>query len=119
MTAMGDVAFVVGIFLGPPLVLIACVLLRVARQPRWVLATALALSAVTALAWIAYWYLWGKAFEYADADTYAPVPAALDRASNIAIAVCFTGTMMLAALGASRLAAAWNSRHRSGSVLAT
>ncbi|HET9021205.1 MAG TPA: hypothetical protein VFN34_04920, partial [Ornithinibacter sp.] len=61
MTTVGDLAFVVGIFVGPPLVLIICLILRGARQPRWVLATASALAAVTALAWVAYWYLWGQA----------------------------------------------------------
>ncbi len=114
MATIGDFVFVVGIFAGPPLVLITCVLLRVTRQPRWVYATAVALSAITVLAWGAYWYLWGKAFDYA--DTYRPVPLALDRASNITIAACFISSVLVAALGASRLVAAWNNRRKSGLV---
>ena len=114
MTTIGDLVFVVGIFAGPPLVLITCVLLRVARQPRWVYATAVALSAVMVLAWVTYWFLWGEAFDYA--DTYRPVPVALDRASNIAIAACFMSSVLVAALGASRLVVAWNNRGNPGRV---
>ena len=114
MTTIADLVFAVGIFAGPPLVLSTCVLLLVTRQPRWVLVTAVALSAVMAMAWVSYWYLWGKAFDYA--DTYRPVPLALDRASNIAIAVCFTSSVLVAALGASRLAVRWSNRHKSGLV---
>ena len=55
--------FVVGVFAGPVLVLSTCVVLRVTRQPRWVFLTAVALSAVMALACVAYWYVWGKAFD--------------------------------------------------------
>ena len=109
MPTVADLPFVVGIFVGPPLVLITCVLLSMARHARWVLATAVALSGITALSWVAYWSLWGTAFEYA--DTYRPVPPAVDRASNIAIAVCFVSTLMVAALGASRLVVAWRDRH--------
>lgn len=117
MTTIGDFAFVVGMFAGPALVLSTCVLLRVTVQRRWVLITAVALSAVMALSWVTYWYLWGKAFDYA--DTYRPVPLALDRASNVAIAVCFTLSVLVAALGASRLVVAWNNRGKSGLVPST
>ena len=117
MTTIADFVFAVGIFAGPPLVLSTCVLLLVTRQPRWVLVTAVALSAVMAIAWVTYWYLWGKAFDYA--DTYRPVPLALDRASNIAIAVCFTSSVLVATLGASRLAVRWSNRHKSGLVPST
>lgn len=114
MTTIGDFVFVVGILAGPPLVLSTCVLLRVTRQPRWVFATAVALSTVMALAWVTYGYLWGKAFDYA--DTYRPVPLALDRASNSAIAACFISSVLVAALGASRVVVAWNNRGKSGLV---
>ena len=117
MTTIGDLVFVVGIFAGPPLVLITCVLLGVTRQPRWVYATAVALSAVMVLAWVTYWYLWGEAFDYA--DTSRPVPLALDRASNIAITACFLSSVLVAALGASRLVVAWNNRGNSGRVPST
>ena len=117
MTRVGDFVFLVGIFAGPPLVLSTCVWLRVARQPRWVFATASALAAVMALVWFTYWYLWGTAFDYA--DTYRPVPPALDRASNIAIAACFVLSVSVAALGASRLVVTWHTRHKSGLVPST
>ena len=109
---IGDFVFIVGVFAGPLLVLSTCVLLRATRQPPWVFITAVALSAVMALAWVTYWYLWGKAFDYA--DTYRPVPPALDRASNVAIAACFMASMFVAALGASRLVVAWNNRDKPG-----
>lgn len=89
-------------------------LVTIRRQPRWVYATAVALSAVMVLAWVTYWFLWGEAFDYA--DTYRPVPVALDRASNIAIAGCFMSSVLVAALGASRLVVAWNSRGNPGRV---
>ena len=117
MSTIGDLVFVVGVFAGPLLVLSTCVLLRVTRQPRWVFITAVALSAVMALAWVTYWYAWGKAFDYA--DTYSPVPLALDRASNVAVAVCFMSSMLVAALGASRLVVASNKRGKSGLVPST
>jgi hypothetical protein len=117
MPTVADLPFVVGILVGPPLALVICVLLMGARQPRWVLATAVAPMAVAALASVAYWYLWGKAFEYA--DTYRPVPPELDRASSIAIAAGFVAALMVAALGASRLVVAWNNRHKSGLVPST
>jgi len=117
MTTIGDFMFVVGIFAGPPIVLSTCVSLRVTRQPRWVYATAVALSAVMMLAWVTYWYLWGEAFDYA--DTNRPVPVALDRASNIAIAACFMSSVLVAALGASRLVVAWNNRSNPGRVPST
>lgn len=117
MTTIGDVVFVVGVFAGPLLVLSTCVLLRVTRQPRWVFVTAAALSAVMALAWVTYWYAWGKAFDYA--DTYRPVPLALDRASDVAIAACFMLSVLVAALGASRLVVAWINRGKAGLVPST
>lgn len=117
VTTIGDFMFMVGIFAGPPLVLSACVLLRVARQPRWVFATAVALSAVMVLAWVAYWFLWGEAFDYA--DTYRAVPLALDRASDIAVTACFLSSVLVAALGASRLVVAWNIRGKSGLIPST
>lgn len=117
MATIGESAFVVGMFVGPPLVLGTCVLLRVKRQPRWIFVTAVALSAVLALAWVTYWYLWGKAFDYA--DSYRPVPLALDRASNIAIAACCLSSVLVAALGASRLVVAWNKRGKSGLLPST
>ena len=64
-----------------------------------------------------YWYLWGKAFDYA--DTNAPVPPALDLASNLAIAVCLISSGLVAALGESRLVAKWSNRHKSGLVPST
>ena len=84
------------------------------RQPRWVSATATAFGVIAATAFIAYWYLWGKAFDYADANR--SVPTALDQASNIAIAVCLVASLSVAALGASRLVVAWNNRPKSGLV---
>lgn len=117
MTTIGDFVFAVGIFAGPLLVLSTGVLLLVTRQPRWVVVAAVVLATVMGLAWVTYWYLWGQAFDYA--DTYRPVPLALDQASNIAIAVCFISSVLMAALGASRLAVAWNNRGQSKPVPST
>lgn len=94
--------------------LTTCVLLLVTRQPRWVSATAIACAVVAATAFVSYWYMWGKAFDYADANR--SVPPVLNQASNIAIAVCLLSSLMVATLGASRLVVAWNNRPKSGLV---
>jgi hypothetical protein len=112
---MSDLVMAVVIF-SPLLVLAICVPLAVTRQPGWVRATAATLAALTALAWLAYWVLWGHAFEYADSDVYTPVPTALDRASNVAMASCFVLSLLVVAFGASRLLAAWSAGRESRGI---
>ena len=74
----------------------------------------MALSAVLAVMWVTYWYLWGKAFEYA--DSHRSVPPALDRASTLLVALCFVLSLMVSALGASRLAIARTLGDKPGSI---
>jgi hypothetical protein len=116
MSTIRDFAFVVGVFMGPLVALGICLLLVVARQPRRVVTVAVALSAVLAVTWVTYWYLWGKALEYA--DSYRSVPLALDRASTLLIALCFLLSLMISALGVSRLAIARILLDKPGSVRA-
>lgn len=104
MSALRDLVFALGVLVGPLVALCICVLLAVARQPRRVVTVAMALTAALAVSWVTYWYLWGKAFDYA--DSYRPVPLALDRASTLLTALCFLLSLLVSGLGASRLAVA-------------
>src|SRR5690348_3333189 len=108
MSALRDLGFASGVLVGPLVALCICVLLAAARQPRRVVTVAMALTAALAISWVAYWYLWGKAFDYA--DNYQPVPLGLDRASTLLIVVCVLLSLLVSALGASRLAVARTER---------
>ncbi|WP_156384198.1 hypothetical protein [Marmoricola sp. Leaf446] len=113
MTTIGDLAFVAAISMGPGLVLTTFVLLLVTHQPRWVSRTVIVCwgrrrDRVRRL--LAHG---GRAFGYADANR--SVPAVLDQATHVAMAACLLSSLIVVALGASRLVAAWNSRPKPGS----
>lgn len=112
MTFIGDLAFVAAISMGPALVLTTLVLLLVTQQPRWVSATIIACGVVGATALVFYWCLWGTAFDYADANR--SVPAGTDQASQVALAACVLSSLVVVALGGSRLVLAWRKRPRAG-----
>lgn len=114
MTSIGDLAFVVAISMGPVLVLATFLLLLVTQQPRWISVTVIACGVVAATAFVSYWYVWGKAFDYA--DTNRSVPVALAQASDVALAACLLSSLVVVALGASRLVPARSNRARSGSA---
>jgi hypothetical protein len=73
-----------------------------------VLTAALALATVTAGAFVTFWYLWGKAFEYVDA--YRPVPPRIDHAADLASAVSLIASLTMVGLVLARLLAARRSR---------
>ena len=52
---------------------------------------------VVALTWVTYWFMWGKAFSYADANR--PVPVAIDTVSNVSMVLCAVGGVALAGTG--------------------
>lgn len=112
MSSIGDLAFGAAVSMAPVIVLTTFVLLLVIQQPRWVTATVVACGVVAATAFVSYWYLWGKAFDYADANR--SVPAAIDQALNVALAACVLSSLVVVALGGSRLVIAWSDRSRSG-----
>ena len=78
MSRVGDVIFLVGPIGAVVLVPLALTLLAIAKRPRWALWLGGTLCAVVALTWVTYWFIWGKAFTYADANR--PVHVAIDTA---------------------------------------
>ena len=50
-----------------------------------------------------YWFLWGKAFDAADA--LRPVPARVEQALNVAMSMCALAAVSVGVLGAVAVAA--------------
>ena len=73
--------------------------IAVVKRPGWVFILGAALTAVVAWSFVAYWFLWGQAFDYA--DTNKPVPARLDAASNVAMTLCSIASLALVVLAAT------------------
>jgi hypothetical protein len=86
------------------------VALFVGRPTRWALWLGVPLFVVTALVWLAYWWLWGRSFERVDAGE-DPV-AAIEMAANVAMWTCAAGC---SALAATASAAFWSARPARGS----
>jgi len=77
-----ELVFLTGPIGAPLLAPLSVTAIAVVKGPRWVFVIlGAALTAVVAWSFIAYWFLWGKAFDYADANKL--VPARLDLASNV------------------------------------
>ncbi len=91
----GDAAFLLGPIGAMAAVPTAAVLIAVLRRPRWWVWFGGCLTVGVSLAWLAYWYYWGKAFDYADA--YQPVPASIEASKTAAMALCAVCVVMLAA----------------------
>ena len=95
LASLVDVAIFLLITGGVPGVALgAGVLIAVLRDPRWWvwLGTLLALGEI--IAWLVFWYFWGKAFDYADANQ--PVPQSIRAAEDAAVALCAAGVGLLA-----------------------
>jgi hypothetical protein len=88
---------------------VTCVLLVTMQTSRWVSTTALTLTVVAALSFVAYWYLWGEAFNYADSNR--AVPWTLDAVSNLAMVVGVVAGVAVLALGVARLVTARIATH--------
>ena len=97
MTPVADVTFLAGPIGAVVHVPLALTLLAIAKRPRWALWLGGTLSAVVALTWMTYWFLWGKAFNYADANR--PVPVTIDTASNVSMVLCAISGVALAGTG--------------------
>ncbi len=104
MTAVEGLLFFTGPFYGGPVlaVVATAVITSYKARPRW---TTLAMGATLmlfAVSFVAYWYLWGKAFDALDA--MRPVPAGVDVAQNVAMAVCSLSALALVALAVATVA---------------
>jgi hypothetical protein len=91
LRAMGlnDIAFVVGPLGGVVVVPLAMVVLAVRRHPAWAAWLGALLALTVGISSLAHWFLWGRAFDYADG--FQQVPGRLDTALGV--------TMTVAALG--------------------
>jgi len=99
-----DLVFLTGPFGALVLAPLSVTAIAVVKGPRWVfIILGAALTAVAALSFIAYWFLWGQAFDYA--DTNKPVPARLDLASNVAMTLCSIASLALVVLAATAVVA--------------
>ena len=85
--------------------MIALAVARPSRKALWLPAVVLAMTAV---AWLTCWFLWGKAFDYP--DTGETWWASIEVALNAAIAVCAAGCV---ALVASVVRVIWSARRPS------
>ena len=70
---VSDLAFLLGPFAGPLLATIACVAVVATRQPVRLVVAASAMTFVVMASFVTYWFLWGKAFDAADALRPVPV----------------------------------------------
>ena len=100
-----DLAFVVGPLTAPVVGILALVAAVAADTPKWTPWLAIPLFALTAGSWLAYWFLWGTAFDRVDqgADPGAIVEVAL----NAAGWSCAVGCI---ALVVTAVSAHWSAR---------
>lgn len=97
MSFVVDLLYVAAALVGPLVALVICGHLANTRQPRSVSLGAVALGAVVAVCSVAYWYLWGLAFD--DADALRSVSPTVERAMTVALSVsgaCVLGLIALA-----------------------
>ncbi|MGH3986152.1 MAG: hypothetical protein ACRDTZ_02380 [Pseudonocardiaceae bacterium] len=90
--SLEDLFFVAAFASAPAILALAACGIFLVPRPKWVTAFALVNATVMAGAFVTYWVLWGRAFDYA--DTYRPVPKSIDQASTIA-AMVFAATLSL------------------------
>lgn len=106
-----DLVFLTGPFSALLLVPLSVTAIAVVKGPRWVfIILGAALTTLVAWSFIVYWFLWGQAFDYADANK--PVPARLDLASNVAMTLCSIATLALVVLAATAVVAKRRARGR-------
>jgi hypothetical protein len=98
-----DLVFLTGPLGGLVLTVVSCAVIAAVKRPRWVYILGATLTAVFVWSFIAYWFLWGEAFDFADANK--PVPARLDVASNVAMTLCGIAALALVVLAAAAVLA--------------
>jgi hypothetical protein len=96
--SFAEVAFLLGPVGAIVIAPLAMVVLAV-RQPRRAVRLGVPLMAVVAMTWWGFWYLWGRAFDYADAAAH--VPSSVTTASSVLAAVCCVGCLVLAGTAAA------------------
>jgi hypothetical protein len=85
------------------LVSLAMSVLAVCRQPRWAVWLGICLALIVSAGWLGYWFLWGRAFDSADA--FQPVPATVNTGLGVTMTVAAVGTAALTVLAAIALVA--------------
>jgi hypothetical protein len=100
-----ELAFVVGPLTAPVAGILALVAAVAADAPKWTPWLAIALFALTAGSWLAYWVLWGTAFDHVDQG--AGPGALVEVAMNAASWRCAVGCI---ALVVTAVGAHWSAR---------
>jgi hypothetical protein len=100
-----DLAFVVGPLTAPVAGTLALVAAVAADTPKWTSWLAIPIFGLTTGSWLAYWFLWGTAFDRVDqgADLGAIVEVAMNAASWSCAAGCV-------ALVVTAVSARWSAR---------
>ena len=88
-----DLAFLVGPLGAPIIGILVMVALAVARPTKWALWIGTPLFGLTAVAWLTYWFLWGREFDRVDAEL-DPI-ASSEVGMNAAIWACAAGCIAL------------------------
>ncbi|MEQ4210406.1 hypothetical protein [Actinopolymorpha sp. B9G3] len=96
--SMLDVCFMIGP-LGAPVMTTLAMTVLVVRHRRRAVRLGAPLAVLVALSWVGYWYLWGKAFEYADA--FKPVPPPVDTARTTLAVICALASVALVTAAAT------------------
>jgi cytochrome c biogenesis protein CcdA len=84
-----DIAFVVGPVGAIVVVPLAMVVLAVRRHPAWAVWLGALLALTVAISWLAYWFLWGRVFD--NANAFQQVPGRLDTALGVTMGVAAFG----------------------------
>jgi hypothetical protein len=99
--SLADLVFLLGPLGAVVVVPVAMAVLAIRRQPRWAVWLGVGLALIVATAWLGYWFLWGRGFE--SADSFEPVPAAVDTGLGVTMTVAAVGTAALIVLSATAL----------------
>jgi hypothetical protein len=92
--SLADIAFLLGPLGALVVVPLAVAVLGVRRHPMWAVWLSGALALAVAVSWLGYWFLWGKAFNYANALQQGP--ERLNTALGVTMTVAAVGSVGLA-----------------------
>ena len=95
-----DVSFLLGPLLAPVLTIVAVAIIVAVRRIRWAVRLGMGLAGLTTVTWLTYWFLWGKAFDFADSGGKQgwDVQGVTDAVSVVCASACaaLLGTAVLA-----------------------
>lgn len=99
--SLADVAFLLGPLGAVVVVPLAGAVLATRRRPRLAVWFGTVLALMAAASWLAYWVLWGWAFDYA--DTFQSVPQGLEIGLVLSMATAAIGSIGVAVTAATAI----------------